>query len=44
MALVTTRAHEDDETAGQAAELLREYGVDCGACPSCPLGLARAVN
>ncbi|MFD4394715.1 hypothetical protein [Kitasatospora sp. NPDC058478] len=43
-ALVTTRALDNDETAQQAADLLRRLGVSCGTCPECPLGLNRGVN
>lgn len=43
-ALIAERAQDDDETADQAAELLRQLGFDCGTCTACPLGLNRRVN
>lgn len=42
-ALVTSRAETDDEAAQQAVLLLRQVGVDCTSCTSCPLGLMRVA-
>jgi hypothetical protein len=40
VAVVTPAAADDDVLRACVADLLREAGIECGACIECPIGLS----